>query len=922
MPCFCRSSWAANLPFAALLIAACFAGPLAPSPAAGSDTVLAHPIVPGFERFYARSAADRAQGGRYLLGELNCVACHQPDAAKATILPRPAPVLDHVGERVRPEYLRAYLAAPRAVKPGTTMPDLFAGVPASEKERQVEALVHFLASTGAPREMAVLEQSAARGENLFHQVGCVACHQPRRGDVPPLATSVPLGDLTQKYTLPALAAFLRDPLHVRPSGRMPSLNLTDDEARDVASYLLRGLEVPGNVRFTYYEGAWNELPDFDKLRPQATGTAPGLDVGVGRRRDQFAVRFEAYLQIEQEGDYRFHLSSDDGSRLYIDDQLVIDNDGIHANTSKSGAAKLAPGAHRLRIDFFEQGGEEVVRLEFEGRDLSRRPIEYALTLEPDGAQKNKNAFVANPKLAEEGRKLFASIGCASCHTMNAGGKKLASTLQAPSLAALDPEKGCVANAQARGMPHFALSSQQQLFLQGAIEAAAGAGIPALAEEAAISNLLTTFNCYACHQRGQVGGVERERNAFFESAIQVMGDEGRIPPHLTGVGDKLRPEWIRRVLEQGAKDRPYLHARMPKFGLNNVGDLVSLLKQADDQPAMTLPEIDQSPRGLKSLGHRLVGDQGLSCIKCHTFRDLGSTGIQAISMTTMHRRLNEDWFHRYMLDPAAFRPGTRMPAPWPGGVSLLPDILDGDATKQIHAVWMYLSDNEQAAVPRGLTQSALELVAEDRAILYRNFIEGAGTRAIGVGYPEKANLAFDANGMRLALLWHGAFIDASRHWSGRGQGFQPPLGRNVLKLPEGVALAQLESPDAVWPDAPAKEQGYAFRGYRLDEKDRPAFLYAFAGVEVEDFPLAVATDDEPILRRTFRIAHGGQSGLWLRAAVGASIEKDGPWFVIDNDWRTKLAAKNEAVIRTSNGKKELLVPLETASDATIVQEYLW
>ena len=75
-----------------------------------------------------------------------------------------------------------------------------------------------------------------------------------------------------------------------------------------------------------------------------------------------------------------------------------------------------------------------------------------------------------------------------------------------------------------------------------------------------------------------------------------------------------------------------------------------------------------------------------------------------------------------------------------------------------------------------------------AIIYRNFIDGAGTRGIAVGYPEKANLAFDANEMRLALIWQGAFLDAARHWAGRGEGFEGPAGDNILQLHGGAPFA--------------------------------------------------------------------------------------------------------------------------------------
>ena len=95
------------------------------------------PIVPGFERFYATAGADQAAGGRVLLEELDCTACHQADATLAAqLLPRPAPVLDNVGSRVRPEYLLAFVAHPHETKPGTLMPAALAGMAAGRTRRR------------------------------------------------------------------------------------------------------------------------------------------------------------------------------------------------------------------------------------------------------------------------------------------------------------------------------------------------------------------------------------------------------------------------------------------------------------------------------------------------------------------------------------------------------------------------------------------------------------------------------------------------------------------------------------------------------------------------------------------------------------------------------------------------------------------
>ena len=84
----------------------------------------------------------------------------------------------------------------------------------------------------------------------------------------------------------------------------------------------------------------------------------------------------------------------------------------------------------------------------------------------------------------------------------------------------------------------------------------------------------------------------------------------------------------------------------------------------------------------------------------------------------------------------------------------------------------------------------EIVADKEAMIYRNFIKGASPRGIGVGYPEKANLVFDANMLTITEIWQGAFIDAAQHSSGRGEGFEPPLGDRIYTLPGGPPFAML------------------------------------------------------------------------------------------------------------------------------------
>ncbi len=130
---------------------------------------------------------------------------------------------------------------------------------------------------------------------------------------------------------------------------------------------------PG-LRYEYYEGSWQSLPDFDTLKPAAVGLIDELTIAPRRRNDNFAFRFTGWVDITTPGRYTFHLSSDDGSKLWIDGREVVDNDGVHPVVSKSGSVELAAGLRRIVVAFFEAGGGEEITVTYEGPDVSRGAI--------------------------------------------------------------------------------------------------------------------------------------------------------------------------------------------------------------------------------------------------------------------------------------------------------------------------------------------------------------------------------------------------------------------------------------------------------------------------------------------------------------------------------------------------------------------
>ena len=253
----------------------------------------------------------------------------------------------------------------------------------------------------------------------------------------------------------------------------------------------------------------------------------------------------------------------------------------------------------------------------------------------------------------------------------------------------------------------------------------------------------------------------------------------------------------------------------------------------------------------------------------------------------------------------------------------------------------LALSEDAPQKRNRKPAAgMELIPpEGEAIIYRNFIEGAGARAIGVGYPNGANLAFDADQCRLALVWQGSFIDAARHWTGRGQGFQPPLGYNVYPCVEGVPFARLESKDTPWPDTARKtsqqrpDNGYVFKGYRLVDsyaasKRIPEFRYRFEGGSVSDLPIPAGSprDNDSRIERTISISTTKtEPPLYFRAATGNRIEiLDDGRYEIDGKIRMAFSSASDLIIRDASGKKELLLPITffTNGKAQFMQIYDW
>lgn len=114
----------------------------------------------------------------------------------------------------------------------------------------------------------------------------------------------------------------------------------------------------GALRYSYYEGKWEVLPDFTKLKAIKTGIADGsFSLENLPSKSNFACVFEGFLKIDKEGYYSFALSSSDGSKIYINNREIINNDGLHGSDwYKSYVVPLQKGFYPIRIEYFQSEG--------------------------------------------------------------------------------------------------------------------------------------------------------------------------------------------------------------------------------------------------------------------------------------------------------------------------------------------------------------------------------------------------------------------------------------------------------------------------------------------------------------------------------------------------------------------------------------
>lgn len=155
-----------------------------------------------------------------------------------------------------------------------------------------------------------------------------------------------------------------------PSGTLGELTIR-------AADKLEGLV--GGLKFAAYRGSWTKMPDFDKLGPADAGKttkfAHNASAKVGG--ENYGLKFTAYIHAPRDGNYTFYTASDDGSQVFIGDQLVVDHDGLHGATEKNAFIRLKAGKHPITVLFFQRTGGIGLKVSYEGPGVGKQEIPSA-----------------------------------------------------------------------------------------------------------------------------------------------------------------------------------------------------------------------------------------------------------------------------------------------------------------------------------------------------------------------------------------------------------------------------------------------------------------------------------------------------------------------------------------------------------------
>ena len=523
-----------------------------------------------------------------LMIESGCHGCHEIKGY--TDLPKIGPELSRIGFKTTPSWVFEWIKDPKRYNPHTRMPNF------RFTDEQAEAVTAFLFDVSAKSDFGFTGSGGGdgdhrRGKEIVESAGCLACHaigdqtkvREARGtsyDIAPELTRV-----GSKVTRGWMYDWVKNPRHYNPTTKMPSLRLTDQEARDVVAYLAG-------------------------LREESVKSDRQLDL-----TDERTIKRGEQLTREY---------------------------GCTGCHQIQGMEKES----RVSVSISSFGRKKVEEMDFGDTDFSHTWGDWV-------SNKLKNSRIFATDRIEQKMPVFSF---SDDETALLRMFLLSQTKD-------EPDKRYVQ-----------VFDKKQQNIEGG------------------RRLAYQYNCQQCHQL--------EGHGAHIGAI--LDDAAFMPPPITGEGRKVQEPWLHDFLQspsgtgQPNSIRPWIKVRMPTFGFAD-SEIDKLTKYFLGLGNLELDLRDytsfESVPAYVDQGKAIFTD--FQCSKCHPTGNFVlrpgelSTQDLAPDLTKARGRLKPEWIVEWLADPGKIQEGTRMPTYFPDGQSPLPDVLDGDAGKQMSALRDYV-----------------------------------------------------------------------------------------------------------------------------------------------------------------------------------------------------------------------------------------
>ena len=566
--------------------------------------------------------------GLSVFEKAGCHACHQVDRWNDAT--KPGPSLYHMASKTDKNWTYKWIIEPRSFRHNTWMPHFFKkGNNSSSEdlirtEQEVLAITEYLFSTSKKYETVSINKSGDydRGRTLVNSLGCKGCHQIQPEPDPNYSPTIQgirmeqgpnLIGLGSKVKEDWLLSWLKNPYSYHEDTKMPNLRITDQEAKDIAAYLLAD-----NNR------------KFDDLNT-ATVNEPVLN--------EIAAEFLSQLLRKTQVDERIS-NMNISEKLNYAGEKLIGHYGCYSCHNIAGFEDKKPIGTSLNVE----GSKLISKLDFgfwhdeiphTKWDWFYNKIDRPETFD---LIPSENGLVSVKELLPLEKSRMPHYGLS---------EKEIDALVTLIMGMVKDE-----------IPESKLPEKTPAYL------AVSKG----------ERFIHTNNCLGCHKiDGEGGAIWTSTAAWLE---EVAGSENSqdislvqnfSPPLLNTEGRKVQPDWLLDWFQNVSMIRPHLQVRMPSYNFtheewNGVIDYF----QSKDGMSLTY----ENPHSFSQVSNSYLAGQKIqeegACINCHfygTMKPRQDALTWAPNLVLTKERLRPEWLIELFNNPQSVMPGTKMPAPY-------------------------------------------------------------------------------------------------------------------------------------------------------------------------------------------------------------------------------------------------------------------